>query len=351
MRSLIILCFLALPALCQPLAQQIVYTTTTPSGSCANTSIRLLTPNGTLYTCQNGTWSAATGVTTGCSVAAGILTCNGFVAGSGPAVSGNGVIGLGETTGQTCAAASVDCLIADSASHRLKLSNNNGTAAPISTDSSTDTLTNKSFDTAGTGNSFKINGTSINDVSGSGAVCLASGSACGSAPVDSNGYQLPWGEPSGVVSSATVSANQILCWQLPALQTQTLSYILSSQYGSWNTGWHAAFAIYSIAGNLIQQSGTYTGSGTGNNPASFAFATPPTLTGGTSYYACYTDDNSGAVLFAYYTQNGPPLNQNGKHRTVVATNVSTGTSTLTFPATLGALSDNISQKPYIALSY
>ncbi len=42
----------------------------------------------------------------------------------------------------------------------------------------TDTLTHKTYDTAGTGNSFSINGTAITAVSGTGAVCLASGSAC-----------------------------------------------------------------------------------------------------------------------------------------------------------------------------
>lgn len=40
--------------------------------------------------------------------------------------------------------------------------------------STTDTLTNKTFDTAGTGNSFKINGTAISTVTGAGAVALAS---------------------------------------------------------------------------------------------------------------------------------------------------------------------------------
>ncbi len=42
----------------------------------------------------------------------------------------------------------------------------------------TDILTNKTFDTAGSGNSLKVNGTAITAVSGTGAVCLASGSAC-----------------------------------------------------------------------------------------------------------------------------------------------------------------------------
>jgi len=41
------------------------------------------------------------------------------------------------------------------------------------TASSTTTFTNKTFDTAGTGNVFKINGTQVNDVTGSGSVVLA----------------------------------------------------------------------------------------------------------------------------------------------------------------------------------
>lgn len=39
--------------------------------------------------------------------------------------------------------------------------------------SSTNTLTNKTFDTAGTGNSFKINGTAVSAVSGTGSAVLA----------------------------------------------------------------------------------------------------------------------------------------------------------------------------------
>lgn len=42
----------------------------------------------------------------------------------------------------------------------------------------TDTMTNKTFDTAGAGNVLKVNGTTLSSVSGSGAVCLATGSAC-----------------------------------------------------------------------------------------------------------------------------------------------------------------------------
>ncbi len=70
-----------------------------------------------------------------------------------------------------------------------------GTASGNLTASNSATLTNKTFDTAGTGNSFSINGTAITAVSGTGAVCLASGSSCGGG--------------GGGVTSLTGTANQI----------------------------------------------------------------------------------------------------------------------------------------------
>lgn len=45
----------------QPSNPQIVYTASTPSGACGATQLRLLTPNGTLYSCQTGTWAAISG--------------------------------------------------------------------------------------------------------------------------------------------------------------------------------------------------------------------------------------------------------------------------------------------------
>ena len=52
------------------------------------------------------------------------------VGASAPAVTGTGIIGMGETTGQGCAAAA-DCLMANSSTHQLLLSNNNATAVPV----------------------------------------------------------------------------------------------------------------------------------------------------------------------------------------------------------------------------
>ena len=47
-----------------------------------------------------------------------------------------------------------DMFYADSTAHRLKMSNNGGTADTVAGAATTDTFTNKTFDTAGSGNSF-----------------------------------------------------------------------------------------------------------------------------------------------------------------------------------------------------
>ncbi len=51
--------------------------------------------------------------------------------GSPPTVTGTGVLAFGETTGQTCAAAAVDCIKADSTQHGLLSSFNNGSFLPL----------------------------------------------------------------------------------------------------------------------------------------------------------------------------------------------------------------------------
>jgi hypothetical protein len=60
----------------------------------------------------------------------------------------------------------VDELWADSTSSRWMMNNNNAGADTVAGAASIDTFTNKTFDTAGAGNSFKINGTAITGISG-----------------------------------------------------------------------------------------------------------------------------------------------------------------------------------------
>lgn len=81
-----------------------------------------------------------------------------------PTIGSGGALFSGATSGTTTVAATAV------ASGTLTL--------PAATDTligkaTTDILTNKTFDTAGTGNSFKINGTAITAVTGSGSVVLA----------------------------------------------------------------------------------------------------------------------------------------------------------------------------------
>lgn len=92
--------------------------------------------------------------------------------------SGAGSVTLTEGAAPS-GSASKDTLYGDSTAHRLKMNNNNGGGDTVVGAITTDILTNKTYDTAGTGNVFKINGTPISAVIGSGAVCLASG--CGAA--------------------------------------------------------------------------------------------------------------------------------------------------------------------------
>lgn len=49
----------------QPSGQQIQYRALAPSGACAQNNIALVTPNGTVYTCQSGTWGQVGGAGAG----------------------------------------------------------------------------------------------------------------------------------------------------------------------------------------------------------------------------------------------------------------------------------------------
>lgn len=118
-----------------------------------------------------------------CTVdASGNLTANSVSTGATPPTCTGGTAGggcYGEGTAIT-GVAGADIIYADSTAHRVKMINNNGTADSMVGAATTDTLTNKTFDTAGTGNSFKINGTAVTAVSGTGGtVCLTVGSLCG----------------------------------------------------------------------------------------------------------------------------------------------------------------------------
>lgn len=225
---------LAIPLFAQP-NNGFQRVTTVPSGFCSAVAIpRLLIPNGVIYTCQSGTWGDVSGTPSALgfnSLVNGTNTTATMTCGTGCLlqVSGSGVIqastvslpgsdgqvtyrksgvpasdsGLayndstkslgvigtlvtgqsGTATGQINfngkTSGTTSLKSADAASGSLLLPNANDTLVGKDTP---DTFTHKTFDTAGTGNSFKIAGTAITAVSGTGDVCLSSGSACGGSP-------------------------------------------------------------------------------------------------------------------------------------------------------------------------
>lgn len=65
-----------------------------------------------------------------------------------------------------------DTLWADSTAHRFKMSNNGAAADVFAGAATTDTFTNKTFDTGGAGNVFKIAGTQITAITGTGNAAL-----------------------------------------------------------------------------------------------------------------------------------------------------------------------------------
>jgi hypothetical protein len=83
------------------------------------------------------------GTTTTVAGSGGMAVTGGPLAvGSGPpAVTGTGIVGIGESTGQACASGA-DCIIANSSAHQALLSNNNATAVPIAVTPATTTNNN-----------------------------------------------------------------------------------------------------------------------------------------------------------------------------------------------------------------
>lgn len=135
----------------------------------------------------DGTWATPSGSGTVNSGTAGQLA---YYASTTSAVSGNANITISSSALTIGVAGSAvgTLLFANATSGTITLSPSVGALGssvltlPIATDTligkaTTDTLTNKTYDTAGTGNAFKINGTSITAVNGTGAVTLTTSPA------------------------------------------------------------------------------------------------------------------------------------------------------------------------------
>lgn len=160
--------------------------TVTTSGSPASTYLASFTAG-----------TVITGIAAATEDSSGNLTALSYkTSGSNGGLSGTEGTGAGLTAG-----AGIDLLYPDSTNHCLHDNWNNVDVGCGATASNTLTLTNKTFDTAGTGNVFKINGTGITAVSGTGAVCLASGSACGGGAGPNFTTPVTIAPPSGTTTS------------------------------------------------------------------------------------------------------------------------------------------------------
>lgn len=80
-----------------------------------------------------------------------------------------------EVAAPSVGSAGTAVIYADSTSHRVRYSLNGGAYDSVMTAGSTDVETNKTYDTAGSGNVFKINGTTITAISGNTATVVSKG--------------------------------------------------------------------------------------------------------------------------------------------------------------------------------
>jgi hypothetical protein len=94
----------------------------------------------------------------------------------------------------------------------------------------TDTLTNKTYDTAGTGNSFKINGTGITAVTGTGSVVLAASPTLTGAPIAPTASALT----NSTQIATTAYADAAVAVVHGALNSKSAAYttVLADQFGT-----------------------------------------------------------------------------------------------------------------------
>lgn len=142
-----------------------------------------------------------------CTVdSSGNLVANSVSTGTAPPTCTAGTAGLiclKEGTAGTGEASAA--LLYSKTDHLLYANLNNGGEVQVPTATSTATLTNKAFDTAGTGNSFKINGTAVSSVAGNTSKVQLAGSGTPAtndcAKFDANGNIVTAGAACGSGSS------------------------------------------------------------------------------------------------------------------------------------------------------
>jgi hypothetical protein len=163
----------------------------------------------------------------------------------------------------------------------------------------TDTLTNKTYDTAGTGNTFKINGTTISAVTGSGSAVLATSPSLTTPNIGAaTGTTLSLGTDNsvaGTVTTANGSAAAHTVWSSGATTTNTIAgFTVAPTTGDLVSCTTAATTCTLtdagfLAANVVTASGTLTSTALMTGGGSKAAQTPS---------ATSTLDSSGNLTLA-----------------------------------------------------
>lgn len=382
---------------------QIRYVTVDPTGNpCNAQSIDLLTPNGTIFTCQSGVYAAISG---GGGGGGGSVAC------TAPTVTGGGTFTMAFTSTVNCnsvvitAAGTVtipsppgtnasgpDFLIVKNATPTVAPFTYSGAAVignlpqPAGEQANAVTVIELTYDATqsgwivviaseptaaglAAGKLFASNGTTGPPIAGTSANVAATfvGTGCGTTtnvmqlngnctPAGGGGaYTTPFIHPlvlglQGAFNNTAVVPQSGAMWAIllssnvPAI---TIDHVLHWTQGSSSN--HVAFAIYNAACTTLLASGTpvtIAGGVPASAPLSFTTAS------GTSYYLLMSSDSAnGTDVFGETLNNSAGSYNFGASIQYFATTANTATwvaGAVTFPATCGALTNKSGDAPWLA---
>lgn len=170
-------------------------------------------------------------------------------------------------------------------------------------------------------------------------VCLRVLSNCGGGGTP---IKQPWWVFGASINSAAYSfpvgtINRVHCSNVTAPYPGVIVSKLYAYLGA-GTG-NTAIGIYDSSGSLLTNGGSTTANAPGAVPVGYTFSTPFNLTAGTVYGICYTGDTTTDKFYGTYGSYFTDIVNNGLSTTNLSTyycsNISTGTTTLTFPPTCG----------------
>lgn len=223
----------------------------------------------------------------------------------------------------------------------------------------TDVLTHKTLDTDGAGNVLKVAGTALTAVSGTGAICLAAGSDCaggGAGSMFSTAGIGSWPIFGPAVNTGAASmsqapaANLVQYWEFPVPAAMTVRH-MSWKQGSDDSGKHYAWALYDSTFAKVTNSQCPTTTSTANSVLTCVFPGAVSLTTGT-YYLGLTSDSTTWVFTVYSLGDSAATGgailavASGNARIFYGSTASSGTSTLTLPASFSG--DTRTAQPFVS---